>query len=153
MRRRVYVEAFEEHSTYSSMIFLVHLVQAFPMPIECVQTDNGTEFTKRFTKASLDEDLTLFERKLKELGIKHKKIRPFTPRHNGKVERSHRKDNKRFYATHCFFSFEDFRLLISDVSSSLPLTGISWKAHHPSCFLSSFHRRRRSCRRGIFSFG
>ena len=153
MRRRVYVEAFEEYSTYSSMIFLVHLVQAFPMPIECVQTDNGTEFTKRFTKASLNEDLTLFERKLKELGIKHKKIRPFTPRHNGKVERSHRKDNKRFYATHCFFSFEDFRLLPSDFSSSPPLTGISSKAHHPSYFLSSFRRRRQSCRRGIFSFG
>ncbi len=38
------------------------------MPIECVQTDNGTEFTKRFTKAMLDEDLTLFERTLKEYG-------------------------------------------------------------------------------------
>ncbi|MEE1403551.1 MAG: hypothetical protein U0K76_05580 [Dialister sp.] len=38
------------------------------MPMECVQTDNGTEFTKRFTKASLDEHLTLFERKLKEYG-------------------------------------------------------------------------------------
>ena len=73
------MEAFEGHSNYSSMIFLVHLVQAFPMPIECVQTDNGAEFTKRFTKASLDEDLTLFERKLKELGIKHKKIRSFFP--------------------------------------------------------------------------
>ena len=60
-----YVEAFEEHSTCSSMIFPVHLVQAFPMPMECVQTDNGTEFTKRFNKASLDEDLTLFERKIK----------------------------------------------------------------------------------------
>lgn len=36
------------------------------MPMECVQTDNGTEFTKRFTKARLDKDLTLFERKLKE---------------------------------------------------------------------------------------
>ena len=115
MRRRVYVEAFEEYSTYSSMIFLLHLVQAFPMPIECVQTNNGTEFTKRFTKASLDEDLTLFNRKLKELGIKHKKIRSFfPPRHNGEVERSHRKDNERFCATHCFFSFEDFRLLPSD---------------------------------------
>ena len=68
MRQRVYVEAFEEHSTYSSMIFLVHLVQAFPMPIECVQTDNGAEFTKRFTKARLDEGPTLFERKLKEYG-------------------------------------------------------------------------------------
>ena len=38
------------------------------MPIECVQTDNGTEFIKRFNKARLDEDLTLFERKLKEYG-------------------------------------------------------------------------------------
>lgn len=63
-----YVEAFEERSTYSSMIFLVHLVQAFPMSMECVQTDNGTEFTKRFTKARLDEDLTLFQRKLKKYG-------------------------------------------------------------------------------------
>ena len=132
MRRRVYVEAFEGHSTYSSMIFLVHLVQAFPMPMECVQTDNGTEFTKRFTKASLDEDLTLFERKLKELGIKHKKIRPFTPRHNGKVERSHRKDNERFYATHCFFSFEDFRRQLKRYNyrdyNCFPMRPLGWKS-------------------------
>jgi len=63
-----YMEAFEERSTYSSMIIPVHLDQASPMPMECVQTDNGTEFTKRFNKARLDEDLTLFERKLKEYG-------------------------------------------------------------------------------------
>ena len=50
------------------MIIPMHLVQASPMPMECVQTDNGTEFTKRFTKARLDKDLTLFERKLKEYG-------------------------------------------------------------------------------------
>ena len=54
-----YVETFEEHSTYSSMIIPMHLVQAFPMPMECVQTDNGAEFTKRFTKARLDEGLIL----------------------------------------------------------------------------------------------
>ena len=36
-----YVEAFDEHSTYSSSIFIRHLIQRFPMPIECVQTDNG----------------------------------------------------------------------------------------------------------------
>ena len=53
------MKTFKEHSTYSSMIFLVHLIQASPMPMECVQTDNGTEFTKRFTKARLDEDLIL----------------------------------------------------------------------------------------------
>ena len=54
-----YMEAFEEHSTCSSMIIPMDLVQAFPMPMECVQTDNGTEFTKRFTKARLDEYLIL----------------------------------------------------------------------------------------------
>ena len=28
----------------------------------------------------------------------HYKIRPRTPEHNGKVERSHRNDNERFYS-------------------------------------------------------
>ena len=36
-------------------------------------------------------------------------IRPYTPRHNGKVERSHRKDNEYFYADHKFYSSEDFK--------------------------------------------
>ena len=78
------------------------------------------------------EDLTLFERKLKELGIKHKKIRPFTPRHNGKVERSHRKDNERFYATHCFFSFEDFRIQLKRNNyrdyNCFPMRPLGWKS-------------------------
>ena len=29
-------------------------------------------------------------------GIKHHKIQPRTPQHNGKVERSHRNDNESF---------------------------------------------------------
>ncbi len=41
-----YLEAFEEHSTYSSAIFLEHLIKNFPFKIQCVQTDNGSEFTK-----------------------------------------------------------------------------------------------------------
>ena len=101
-----FVEVFEEHSTYSSAMFLEHLVKAFPLPIECVQTDNGSEFTNRFTTHR--EKPTLFQVHLEKHGIQHKLIRPFTPRHNGKVERSHRKDNERFYATHTFYSFEDF---------------------------------------------
>ena len=35
--------------------------------------------------------------------------KPFTPRHNGKVERSHRKDNEYFYASHGVYSFLDFQ--------------------------------------------
>ena len=59
-----YVEAFEEHSTYSSARFLEHLIQLFPKPIECVQTDNGMEFTKRFSTSG-KEALTLFQAGLK----------------------------------------------------------------------------------------
>lgn len=103
-----FVEAFEEHSSYSSALFLEHLIKAFPCPIECVQTDNGQEFTKRFCSYGGSEKTTVFQVRLSEYGIRHKLIRPFTPRHNGKVERSHRKDNERFYATHTFYSFEDF---------------------------------------------
>lgn len=36
-----FVDAFEEHSSYSSVQFLEHLVKAFSCPIECVRTDNG----------------------------------------------------------------------------------------------------------------
>lgn len=44
-----------------------------------------------------------------KLGIDHHRIRPRTPRHNGKVERSHRNDNERFYSFQRFYSLEDLR--------------------------------------------
>ncbi|MCI8482795.1 MAG: transposase [Lachnospiraceae bacterium] len=124
-----FVEAFEEHSTYSSAMFVDHLVKAFPFPIECVQTDNGTEFTNRFT--SHKDKPTLFEAHLEHHGIRHKLIRPYTPRHNGKVERSHRKDNERFYATHAFYSFDDFAKQLKVYNrrdyNNFPMRPLGWK--------------------------
>ena len=66
-----YIEAFQEHSTYSSTAFLRHVVKKFPYLIECVQTDNGTEFTNRLLPKGSDKP-TLFELELKKLGIRHK---------------------------------------------------------------------------------
>ena len=57
--------------------------------------------------SSLDPRETVMQL-ISEPIIEHKLIKPFTPRHNGKVERSHRKDNEYFYATHTFYSFADF---------------------------------------------
>lgn len=135
-----FVEAFEEHSSYSSMLFLQHLIKAFPMPIECVQTDNGTEFTKRFASNKQNPLLTIFEKELQARGIRHKLIRPFTPRHNGKVERSHRKDNERFYATHHFYSFEDFskqlQLYNKRDYNRFPMRPLGWKS--PQTILREF---------------
>ena len=68
-----------------------------------IQTDNGFEFTHfRETKQFHPLDLLC-----QELGIEHKLIRPRTPRHNGKVERSHPNDNRRFYQHLQFYSYND----------------------------------------------
>ena len=125
-----YIEAFQEQSTYSSTIFLEHMLKAFPFKVECVQTDNGVEFTKRLLPTS-NPTPTLFEASLKQRGITHKLIRPYTPRHNGKVERSHRKDNEYFYATHKFYSFEDFKKQLAVHSrryNNFPMRPLGWKS-------------------------
>jgi len=107
-----YLGAFDEATTHTSMLFLNDTVAWFArrgIKIECVQTDNGHEFTKRLLRTRDEENLTSFELLLQRFGIRHKYIRPYTPRHNGKVERSHREDQKRLYTSARFHSFEDFR--------------------------------------------
>ena len=44
-----------------------------------------------------------------EENIYHHKIKLRIPRHNGKVEKSHRNDNERFYNTLKFYSLEDLK--------------------------------------------
>ena len=105
-----YLAAYKEQSTYSSADFLKKAYAFFKksgFTMECVQTDNGFEFTNRFAQSNR-ERVTLFEKTAADLGVRHKLIRPYTPRHNGKVERSHREDQRRFYDSHSFYSFADF---------------------------------------------
>ena len=115
-----FLAAYPEQSTYSSTDFLRRLTAWYArrgIKVECVQTDNGFEFTN------------LFQRAAAELGIRHKLIRPYTPRHNGKVERSHREDQKRFYSCHAFYSLDDFAKLLAvhnRRSNSLPMRPLHW---------------------------
>ena len=96
------------HDTYASTEFLERVIKAFPFKIETVQTDNGFEFTNRLSwQAFVKDKKTMFENKLEKLGIEHKCIKPHTPKQNGKVERSHRNDNERFYSYLKFYSLED----------------------------------------------
>ena len=106
-RKRVLL-ASKEQSTSASAEFVDIVLKKFPFKIECIQTDNGFEFTNRLHTYYTNKK-TMFEEKLEKLGIRHKLIKPKTPRHNGKVERSHRKDQERFYYNKVFCSFEDFK--------------------------------------------
>lgn len=104
--RLVYREMYDEHSTYSSEDFIKKVIKFFPFRIEEVQTDNGTEWTKALISND-PNDKTLFEEELERQGIKYHRIRIATPRHNGKVERQHRTDEKRFYKKMKMYSLED----------------------------------------------
>ena len=133
-----YLEAFKEQSSYSSAVFVEHLIKKFPFRIECIQTDNGQEFTKTYGNTKNPKP-TMFENKLKQLGIRHKLIKVYTPRHNGKVERSHRKDNEYFYATHRFYSFDDFtkQLKVHNYNyNKFPMRPLNWKA--PADYIKAF---------------
>ena len=126
-----YLGAYDEQSTYSSADFLTKMATWFRkrgIRVECVQTDNGFEFTNRFSN-SKRELRTLFEATAEKIGIRHKLIRPYTPRHNGKVERSHREDNKRFYNSHSFFSLQDFHKQLTahlKRSNNCPMCPLLW---------------------------
>ena len=126
-----FLAAYPEQSTYSSADFLEKLVKWYGrrgIQVECVQTDNGFEFTNRFSGSRRDLP-TLFESTAARLGIRHKLIRPYTPRHNGKVERSHREDQKRLYDSHSFYSLNDFakQLAVHNRrSNNLPMRPLSW---------------------------
>lgn len=136
-----FLAAYPEQSTYSSADFLKRLVKWYArrgIRVECVQTDNGFEFTNRFSNSKRDIQ-TLFEKTALDLGIQHKLIRPYTPRHNGKVERSHREDQKRFYSLHSFFSLADLDKQLAVYnrrSNNLPMRPLSWLS--PSEFIVQF---------------
>ena len=99
-----------EHSTYMSSEFVKKLIKYFPFKIEAIQTDNGFEFTNRLSwNAFLKNKKTMSEETLEELGIEYKVIKPHTPKENGRVERSHRKDQERFYYKKVFWNLEDLR--------------------------------------------
>ena len=126
-----FLAAYPEQSTYSSADFLRKLRAWYArrgIQVECVQTDNGFEFTNRFSGSKRNLP-TLFEKTAAELNIRHKLIRPYTPRHNGKVERSHREDQKRFYSCRSFYSLDDFakQLAVHNRrSNNLPMRPLRW---------------------------
>ena len=73
-----FLAAYPEQSTYSSADFLRRLRAWYArrgIQVECVQTDNGFEFTNRFSNSKRDLP-TLFEKTAAELGIRHKLFYP-----------------------------------------------------------------------------
>lgn len=123
-----YVFGYEEHTPENSVDFLIRLQKEFPFRIQTVQTDNGTEFTYRFISAT---EKCPFEKMLAAKGILHKLIPPRTPWHNGKVERSHRNDQRYFYDWEKFATVYELNEKLKahlSWSNHKPLHTLGWKS-------------------------
>lgn len=129
-RQRV-VMATKEHSTYESAKFVKLIIKKFKFNIETVQTDNGLEFTNRLSYKADRNTKTFFEKELELNNIKHKLIKPRTPKQNGKVERSHRKDQENLYYEQKFLNFEDFKRKLSRwirEYNNIGMKPLNWKS-------------------------
>lgn len=128
--RFCYRELYEEHSTYSSEKFLNNLLKVFPFPIREIQTDNGSEWTTAL-RSKDRQSRTLFEQGMEWHDIIYHRIRIATPRHNGKVERQHRADERRFYSKMRMYSLEDGREQLrryNQLSNSIPKVCLRYKS-------------------------
>ena len=87
--RWVYMEIMPDKSATSAAAFLQALIKAFPGTIEKILTDNGKEFTDRYSRSG-ERDPTgkhPFDRVCRAHAIEHRLIKPQHPQTNGMVER------------------------------------------------------------------
>jgi hypothetical protein len=87
--RWVYFEILPDKTAQGTHDFLKRLAEACPFKIEKILTDNGKEFTDRFTAQGEREPTGrhLFDQACAEQGIEHRLIPPGRPQTNGMVER------------------------------------------------------------------
>ena len=76
---------YDKNNQKTAIAFADYVIARLPFQVETIQTDNRAEFQSSF------------HWHLPGKGIRHRYIKPATPRLNGKVERSHRIDAEEFY--------------------------------------------------------
>ncbi|MCL2570665.1 MAG: integrase core domain-containing protein [Firmicutes bacterium] len=118
--RKRFMFLYNQFGKKESEDFIKRCVVFFGYKPLIIQSDNGAEFTDSWDKERRARNAKAirqgkeikvhpFTEFLTRQGIRHDLIRPATPRHNGKVERSHRTDNQEFYAHHEFINLADAR--------------------------------------------
>ncbi len=125
--RERFIYAYKENSSFSTIDFVKRAIIYFGYAPDVIQTDNGGEFTHT-QKTDRIHPVDIL---LNSLNIFHKLIRPRTPWHNGKVERSHRNDQERFYNFLSFYSFDDLQLQMKRYlkrSNNIPMAVLGWKS-------------------------
>jgi transposase len=109
-----YLKIYDDYSNLDSINFLKELIHVAPFRIRAIKTDNGSNFTNRYTGYLKSTDpmnprLHVLDLLCQEYNIIHYLIDPGKPAQNGKVERSHRTDQEMFYERNTFKDLNELK--------------------------------------------
>ena len=112
-----YLKIYDNYANSDSTDFLQELIKITPFRIRTIKTDNGSNFTNRYTGYLKSSDpfnprLHNFDLLCQKHNILHYLIDPGKPAQNGKVERSHRSDQETFYDRIKFENIEELEYKI-----------------------------------------
>ncbi|OGY67036.1 MAG: hypothetical protein A3I24_00680 [Candidatus Harrisonbacteria bacterium RIFCSPLOWO2_02_FULL_41_13b] len=109
-----YLSVYPFCSNGSAIKFINELLSIAPFKIKSIKTDNGSIFTNRYLGYAMSKDplntrLHDFDVLCNNMEITHYLIDPGKPAQNGRVERSRRTDQQKFYDELEFKSFEELK--------------------------------------------
>jgi len=112
-----HLEIFDEETTNHSVEFLQIVISLFPYQIKAIKTDNHATFTNYYVGGNKRSDLSVktlhaLDVFCAEHNIIHYLIDKGKPTQNGKIERSHGEDQRKFYEQNTFSSVADLKCKI-----------------------------------------
>jgi transposase InsO family protein len=103
-----YIRIYQNITHANIKLFLKGIEENCPFPIEEIQTDNGQEFTDKYRHGLVaPSGQHVLDQWCKERNIVHRLIPIGQKELNGKVENTHKQDDREFYAGKPAVSFEN----------------------------------------------
>ncbi len=110
------IRAYADRSLYSVISFLDELERQVPFAVMQIQTDNATEFTDKYSSngGGKATGYHLFDQWCEKRGIEHRLIPIGQKEINGKVENSHKFDDREFYSQNSFATLWELKAKIQE---------------------------------------
>lgn len=105
-----FIRCYKYKDLESTLIFLKELIQVCPFPIIEIQTDNDTAFTDKFSSRIGVTGCHEVDVWCAKNNIVHKLIPVGVKELNGKVENTHKQDDREFFAMSNFKDYESIAL-------------------------------------------
>lgn len=139
-----YLGIYDQQTNDHAIKFLEEVMIRFPHPIQAVKTDNHSTFTNYYIGTNKRSDMTVktlhgLDQFCARHNIVHYLIDPGRPAQNGKVERSHREDQEKFYDLSNFTTLKGLRRRVKQWNmyyNNLEHCGLAGKT--PNEFLAEY---------------